>query len=228
MQSLKGKYKWTFLLNVRVIFLFFFFYLNCNIYLIIKKIQLYFSSGVWYVSWKTLKHFKHIFLLVKLGSTGQLVRFGNTAPPQITQTHDFQNCMINNYFPILLASLAYKNLARLFRLECQVAFHLVVPSIKLRVFLVFYRIFILKNRGVSLEIAAIAVSIAAHKSLALHLCHWICFCVNKTDQNVYVVLYYHVFLMTALIKTFLTYCQVYFPMFLLYIPHKHPIALTYG
>ena len=73
---------------------------------------------------KTLKHFKHIFLLVKLGSAGQLVRFGNTAPPQITQTHDFQNCMINNYFPILLASLAYKNLARLFRLECQVAFHL--------------------------------------------------------------------------------------------------------
>ena len=46
-----------------------------------------------------------------------------------------------------------------------------VPFIKLRVFLVFYRIFILKNRGVSLEIAAIAVSIAAHKSLALHLCH---------------------------------------------------------
>ena len=60
----------------------------------------------------------------KLGSAGQLVRFGNTAPSQITQTHDFQNCMINNYFPILLASLAYKNLARLFRLECQVAFHL--------------------------------------------------------------------------------------------------------
>ena len=66
----------------------------------------------------------NIFLLVKLGSAGQLVRFGNTALPQITQTHDFQNGMINNYFPILLASLAYKKLARLFRLECQVAFHL--------------------------------------------------------------------------------------------------------